>query len=341
MIAKWWEKPVCFICDYWWAFLLALALCLAAYFTRCYWNPGFCPAILKVSNCSPHNLQVNLQGEDQVTISLPKCTTCKDYADQSPSSCPKIGTVAKQEMEPGVYLISVFSPDNPLDPIPYYGELKILPNQLTSECFFVTENGFGNIDLSGFLTESTPTATETLATETLITPQITSTPESTSESGSNSSTWLDYVNTDWGFKLEYPFMLGENKLQLLENKGELPSGLNELLLLSNSQNATIQDIPNDENFRILVYRQPSQGENFDNWSVMMSKYAGSGQLTATKLGSCNENVMVSQNPVSPYGYSSARWVDTGDYYLGILVLGSSENLEFSKILDKFSPEGCQ
>jgi len=40
---EWWERPVCFVCDYWWALLLAIVLALAAYFTRGYWLPLLSP----------------------------------------------------------------------------------------------------------------------------------------------------------------------------------------------------------------------------------------------------------------------------------------------------------
>lgn len=41
MREEWWERPVCFICNYWWALLLAIVLALAAYFTRGYWLSTF------------------------------------------------------------------------------------------------------------------------------------------------------------------------------------------------------------------------------------------------------------------------------------------------------------
>lgn len=46
MKEEWWEQPVCFVCDYWWALLLALALLLTGWFTRGYWLPllGVTPA---------------------------------------------------------------------------------------------------------------------------------------------------------------------------------------------------------------------------------------------------------------------------------------------------------
>ena len=36
---EWWERPTCFICDYWWLLLMAIILGLAAFFTRGTWLP--------------------------------------------------------------------------------------------------------------------------------------------------------------------------------------------------------------------------------------------------------------------------------------------------------------
>ena len=40
MREEWWERPVCFVCKYWWAILLVLLLVLAAYLSRDYWLPA-------------------------------------------------------------------------------------------------------------------------------------------------------------------------------------------------------------------------------------------------------------------------------------------------------------
>ena len=37
---EWWESPVCWLCDYWWALLLAVVLALTGYFARSYWLPA-------------------------------------------------------------------------------------------------------------------------------------------------------------------------------------------------------------------------------------------------------------------------------------------------------------
>jgi hypothetical protein len=39
MQEDWWESPVCWLCDYWWALLAALVLGLTAYITRDLWLP--------------------------------------------------------------------------------------------------------------------------------------------------------------------------------------------------------------------------------------------------------------------------------------------------------------
>jgi len=40
MNEKFWEKPVCFLCDYWWIFLIAIVLAFTAYILRDYWLPS-------------------------------------------------------------------------------------------------------------------------------------------------------------------------------------------------------------------------------------------------------------------------------------------------------------
>lgn len=39
MEEEWWERPVCWVCDYWWLLLLMLLMALAAFFTRDSWLP--------------------------------------------------------------------------------------------------------------------------------------------------------------------------------------------------------------------------------------------------------------------------------------------------------------
>ncbi len=45
MREEWWERPVCYLCDYWWAFLIALVLLLTGWFTRGYWIPASMTAL--------------------------------------------------------------------------------------------------------------------------------------------------------------------------------------------------------------------------------------------------------------------------------------------------------
>jgi hypothetical protein len=45
MNEEFWERPVCFICDYWWVFLIIIVLAITAYFTRDYWLPPLLAAM--------------------------------------------------------------------------------------------------------------------------------------------------------------------------------------------------------------------------------------------------------------------------------------------------------
>lgn len=40
MNEEWWESPVCWVCDFWWALLLAAVLLISGYFARSYWLPA-------------------------------------------------------------------------------------------------------------------------------------------------------------------------------------------------------------------------------------------------------------------------------------------------------------
>lgn len=52
---EWWERPVCFICDFWWAILLAILLGLAVFLTRGTWLPwlGINPAVTPAAISTP------------------------------------------------------------------------------------------------------------------------------------------------------------------------------------------------------------------------------------------------------------------------------------------------
>lgn len=39
MNQDWWERPVCVVCDYWWAFLVGLVLIISTLLTQRYWRP--------------------------------------------------------------------------------------------------------------------------------------------------------------------------------------------------------------------------------------------------------------------------------------------------------------
>ncbi len=45
MNEEWWENSTCFICDYWWVFLIVIVLAITAYFTSDYWLPALMAAL--------------------------------------------------------------------------------------------------------------------------------------------------------------------------------------------------------------------------------------------------------------------------------------------------------
>lgn len=64
MQEEWWERPVCYLCDYWWAFLILLVLGLTGWFTRDYWMPAPPPTSVstatRVENLGTGDVQVTL-----------------------------------------------------------------------------------------------------------------------------------------------------------------------------------------------------------------------------------------------------------------------------------------
>lgn len=64
MNREWWEKPACYICDYWWLFLLLLIAGLGAYVSRRYWMP----AVFPVQAPTPTRVSQLGTGDVQVTL---------------------------------------------------------------------------------------------------------------------------------------------------------------------------------------------------------------------------------------------------------------------------------
>jgi protein-disulfide isomerase len=53
MHEEWWERPICIVCDYWWAFLLAILLGLFAFFARNLWLQSGAPSAIPIAISSP------------------------------------------------------------------------------------------------------------------------------------------------------------------------------------------------------------------------------------------------------------------------------------------------
>lgn len=69
MHEEWWERPVCTLCDYWWAFLIALVLILTGWFTRDYWMPAAPPPPpATLAAATPTRVVTLGTGDVQVTL---------------------------------------------------------------------------------------------------------------------------------------------------------------------------------------------------------------------------------------------------------------------------------
>ncbi|MHC1740534.1 MAG: hypothetical protein AB9897_05425 [Anaerolineaceae bacterium] len=153
--------------------LIAIAAGLLLFFTRCLWNPGFCPTQITIKNSSPYAIKVTLQGEKNISIDIPKCSTCVTFENSILSECPKEGEIVTRNIEAGQYLINVSTSGDSTNPTPYNGVLLIEPQQEAFQCFFVTENGFLTIDNNGNLVQSTATpqiVTDVPDSQTIISP---------------------------------------------------------------------------------------------------------------------------------------------------------------------------
>lgn len=64
MSETWWEKPVCWVCNFWWLLLLFLAGGLSAFFTRASWMPALPPT----PTPAPTRVQSLGTGDVQATL---------------------------------------------------------------------------------------------------------------------------------------------------------------------------------------------------------------------------------------------------------------------------------
>jgi|YNPNPStandDraft_1061719.scaffolds.fasta_scaffold41336_2 Uncharacterized protein conserved in bacteria len=69
MNGDWWERPVCWLCDFWWVLLILLVGALAAFFTRDYWMPAQ-PLVTPPPESFPSSTRVATLGTGDVQITL-------------------------------------------------------------------------------------------------------------------------------------------------------------------------------------------------------------------------------------------------------------------------------
>jgi len=132
MREEWWERPVCFICDFWWAILLAILLGLAVFLTRGYWLPwlGITPAVTPVAISTPASTPVVISplagtltpGNSANTEFIdPQGSFTLTYPSDWPTS--DAGNQAQQWVLPDGVIMSVHSePASPDDTLESYAQ---------------------------------------------------------------------------------------------------------------------------------------------------------------------------------------------------------------------------
>lgn len=184
-----------------------------------------------------------------------------------------------------------------------------------------------NVDLSGTPVEI-PTETPILVPDTVTPSPVV--PE-----------WLTYSNPSWGISLSYPSYIVNRPINLVEENLQIPEGAEQILLLSDSAQASSQQLAPDETLRVLVFRVPAEGVSFDEWVTQMSSYVGDGVLTPSMLGTCNRLFIQAETPVSPYQWSEGIWVEGQGYYYGIISQGLGIfPAEVKTLMESFNAEGC-
>jgi hypothetical protein len=69
MKPTWWEKPVCWLCDYWWVLLIATLILITAYLMRSFWLP-----LLGISDGQPTQTITNITPDSSPTTTLVEIT---------------------------------------------------------------------------------------------------------------------------------------------------------------------------------------------------------------------------------------------------------------------------
>jgi len=86
MHGEWWEKPTCWLCDYWWVLLILLALCLTGYFSREQWLPHVLPPTTTPTVTSPPTLTSTLTS---TSTAIPTSTVAPTF---TPTPTQELGT---------------------------------------------------------------------------------------------------------------------------------------------------------------------------------------------------------------------------------------------------------
>ncbi len=153
--------------------------------------------------------------------------------------------------------------------------------------------------------------------------------------------WLTYNNPEWGLSLKYPSFTNGKQIYLVEEKSQVPLGPEQILLLSDSENANSQQLMSDETLRLILLRQSKDKNSLDEWAISMSSYVGPGKFSVEQTGSCDQLSLQTEKPNPPYSWATSTWIEEKDYFYGISATGlDAEPDEINSIFQSLELEGC-
>ncbi len=149
--------------------------------------------------------------------------------------------------------------------------------------------------------------------------------------------WNEYRDPDWNFSIEVPNRTKAQMLTQVRSIEQLPDGLNRMLLFVDSPDSSEQDRHPSETLRIRVFRLPASDLSFDEWVVQSS----TGYVNNLQFDDQNSCASYSGENKDGEDWILVKWVEDGDFYLGLIVQGKTDHSIGEKIIESFQTGGCQ
>ncbi len=149
--------------------------------------------------------------------------------------------------------------------------------------------------------------------------------------------WIDYQDPEWGFSIKVPNRTENQLLTQIRSIEQLPDGLERMLLFADSPESTEQDKHPSETLRIRVFRSAASELSFDEWVVQNS----TGYVDTLQFDDQNSCASYSGENSADENWTLMKWMDAGEYYLGLIVQGSADRSLGAKISESFQVGRCQ